>query len=205
MTNHETIQAKLLELASAIEADRQRFDSLLGLQVKVSADEWNGTEGGMSAAGKAQLDGDIREAMRRREQFAEEIQTAAKDVPNKEAAASLLRAAVLLGGESRSRDGEVFELLTTAAAAIGAVQNERETPSLVPSDSLSLDERAVAAKVAHPEWSDKQVAAHIGCGREALFKPNMVNYKLAKKALAAGRDKYRPDSKRPSQADSNDF
>jgi hypothetical protein len=67
------------------------------------------------------------------------------------------------------------------------------TKVAAPSDDGTLDERAVAAKVAHPEWSDQQIADHIGCRRETLFKPNMRNYKAAKEALKAGREKYRRD------------
>jgi hypothetical protein len=60
-------------------------------------------------------------------------------------------------------------------------------------DGGTLDERAVVVKFKHPEWSDRQVADEIGCERTSLFKPNMVNYRAAKAALRAGREKYRRD------------
>ena len=59
------------------------------------------------------------------------------------------------------------------------------TPPAV--DDSTLDERACAAKVAHAEWTDQEVADHIDCRRETLFKPNMKKYKAAKAALKATR------------------
>jgi hypothetical protein len=77
-------------------------------------------------------------------------------------------------------------------ASSEGVRNSSIDKRAVQEDQASgtIDERAVAMKVLHPEWTDKQIAKAIGCGREALFKKNMVKYKAAKAALALGRQRY---------------
>ena len=57
-------------------------------------------------------------------------------------------------------------------------------------DDATLDARAAATKFAHPAWTDQQVADYIDCERTSLHKPNMVNFKLCKAALKAGRERY---------------
>ena len=54
-------------------------------------------------------------------------------------------------------------------------------------DSLSLEEKALATLVAHPEWSDKKIATHVGCNRTSLYRWD--RYLAARAALESGRER----------------
>lgn len=113
---------------------------------------------------------------------------------------AVFRCTVLSPFEGKSFFGAISDRIFKAIAhAESSTQSSKATgdshgngiglrPTRETAVSNSLDELAVAAKVAHPKWSDQQIADYIGCRRETLFKPNMVKYKLAKKALKSLRD-----------------
>jgi hypothetical protein len=87
-------------------------------------------------------------------------------------------------------EGFVLTVLSNLAQAKTLAGKPPQTNSAA--DEAALDERAVAVKVAHPDWTDQQVAETLGCHPKTLFKPNMVKYKLAKAALKSIKDeKYR--------------
>lgn len=62
-------------------------------------------------------------------------------------------------------------------------------------DDATIDERAVAIKVAHPDWSDQKIANNVVCHVQTLYKPNMVKFKMAKAALKAGRTEHHHGTK----------
>ena len=56
-----------------------------------------------------------------------------------------------------------YSKLRRALAAVGPAEGATET-------SLGAEEKAIAALVAHPEWSDTKIAEHAGCHRTSLYR-----------------------------------
>jgi len=55
----------------------------------------------------------------------------------------------------------------------------------VAENSATVEERAIAAKLSHREWSNRQVAEHIGCHVKTLSKKSFATYRAV---AAACRD-----------------
>jgi hypothetical protein len=53
-------------------------------------------------------------------------------------------------------------------------------------------ELALACLMKHPEWTDAQIADHIGCSRTAMYR--WQRYNAAREMLQNGRNKYQSDS-----------
>jgi hypothetical protein len=68
------------------------------------------------------------------------------------------------------------------------------------SDDATIEARAIALLCMHPDWTNKKLAAKVPCHPKTLSKPNMKNFKAARRALASGREEYRhgpkPDRRR---------
>lgn len=60
-----------------------------------------------------------------------------------------------------------------------------ESSQEVAQPDLSKEQLALAALVAHPEWSDKDIADHVGCARTSLYR--WEKYVAAREALERGR------------------
>lgn len=130
------------------------------------------------------------------------LKTATSSAPNPTLACSVMSlyiSAIELAPTATIPTVPDAESLQTQSQMLNAVNElmawyeaDADAQSVATGDG-TLDERAVAAKVAHPEWSDQQIATHIGCHRTSLFGPNMTKYKMAKAALKMGREKYRGD------------
>jgi hypothetical protein len=65
--------------------------------------------------------------------------------------------------------------------------SESEKESSRP-DSLSKEAKALAALVAHPEWSDAKIAKHVDCARTTLYRwPKFV---AAREALKTSKSRF---------------
>jgi hypothetical protein len=103
---------------------------------------------------------------------------------------------------------DAIEYLRLNTDSPGWPEDQPDDPKLTDYDA-TIDEKAVTLKVAHPEWTDQQIADNVPCHVKTLYKPNMVKFRQAKEALATGREKYRhgsrPDRRRrPSNLDGRD-
>lgn len=54
-----------------------------------------------------------------------------------------------------------------------------------PGDCLTSEEKALAALVAHPGWTDTRIASYVGCSRTSLYR--WPRYIAAREALESGR------------------
>ena len=54
--------------------------------------------------------------------------------------------------------------------------------------SATKRELALLCLMDHPEWSDAQIAEHVGCNRGTLYR--FKKYVAAREALESGKDKY---------------
>lgn len=66
------------------------------------------------------------------------------------------------------------------------IKGEERIDSAV-DDHLSGEAKALATLVQHPEWSDKDIADHVGCSRASLYR--WTKYRAAREALKAGRQR----------------
>lgn len=113
----------------------------------------------------------------------------------------------LVGSGVRWHDDPAFdwaagiaELRQIEAAVCRRLADMAEEPAEDPPkqsskpDSLSQEEKALAALVAHPEWTDTAIAEHAGCGRTSLYR--WPRYVAAREALETGRqDRPRADQR----------
>ncbi|NLS94146.1 MAG: hypothetical protein GXX96_18455 [Planctomycetaceae bacterium] len=75
------------------------------------------------------------------------------------------------------RLGVLAERIAASLPAVGEAVRK--------SSDLSAEERALATLVAHPDWSDAEIARHVPCSRGSLYR--WSKYRLARETLQTGR------------------
>ena len=81
------------------------------------------------------------------------LEREAEDIPTLKRLAGEIRAAVMK-----------LQYLPTGPIEAPKPQSKTEN------GCLSKEEKALAALVGHPEWSDAQIAEHVGCSRTSLYR-----------------------------------
>lgn len=76
------------------------------------------------------------------------------------------------------------ELETVVRAQFAGWRTKQEDKGV----ALKPVERALAILVRHPEWSNTQIAKHIGVSRQTLYKKSFKEFQRAREAMEAGRD-----------------